>query len=111
LKTFELIMAIVNRGRAEDVMRSAKRAGATGGTVVYARGTGIHETELNFGVLIQPEKELVLILAEQGQTPPILEAIRQGAGLDRPGQGMCFSLPVDAVAGARRLLEETGDLQ
>ena len=57
-RKFDLIITVVNRGFTDDVMHAAKSAGATGGTIMHARGTGIHEAERFFGVSIQPEKEL-----------------------------------------------------
>ena len=60
----ELILTIINRGFADLVMDAAKAAGASGGTVVHARGTGVHEAEKFFGIIVQPEKELVLMLAK-----------------------------------------------
>ncbi len=95
----ELILTIINRGFADLVMDAAKAAGASGGTVVNARGTGIHEAEKFFGIIVQPEKELVLILAERAQKNAIMTAICTHAGLQEAGKGICFSLPVDQVVG------------
>ena len=39
----QLICVIVNAGYADDVMNAARTAGATGGTVINARGTGREE--------------------------------------------------------------------
>lgn len=52
----DLILTIVNRGFADEVMSAAKAAGAFGGTVVNARGTGTHELQHFFDAIIQPEK-------------------------------------------------------
>ena len=71
----DLILTIVNRGFADEVMSAAKAAGAFGGTVVNARGTGTHELQHFFGAIIQPEKELVLILTEREKRNSIMEAI------------------------------------
>ena len=74
-KEFELVITIVNRGFADEVMDAAKAAGATGGTVLYGRGTGIHEAEKFFGITIQPEKEVVLILTPLKTRNAIMKAI------------------------------------
>ncbi len=95
----ELVVAIVNRGHSDEVMEAASAAGATGGTILHARGTGVHEAEVYFGVPIQPEKELVLILCLQERKKDIMTAILKGAGLATEGRGLVFSLPVSAVAG------------
>jgi len=99
----ELVVAIVNRGHSDEVMEAASAAGATGGTILHARGTGVHEAEVYLGVPIQPEKELVLILCRQERKKEIMTAILQGAGLATEGRGLVFSLPVSAMAGVSAL--------
>ena len=102
----DLILTIVNRGFADEVMTAAKKAGAFGGTVVNARGTGTNELQEFFGALIQPEKELVMILTEREKRNQIMTAICKDAGSDKEGMGISFSLPVDAVAGIRALAKK-----
>ena len=101
---FELIITIVNRGFADDVMDAAKQAGAHGGTILYARGTGVHEAQKFFGITIEPEKEVVLILVGVDEKNTIMKAICKGAGLSTEGHGMSFSLPVDDVMGIVHLM-------
>ncbi len=103
---FELIVTIVNRGFADDVVESARKAGAGGGTVLYARGTGAHEAQKFFGITIEPEKEVVLTLVEAERKCEIMKAVCKGAGLTTPGRGMSFSLPVDDAVGAARIFGE-----
>ena len=99
---YDLIVTIVNRGFADDVMRAAKKAGAFGGTVLNARGTAAQSEKKFFGTVIEPEKEMVLILTEHEKRTVIMEAIAENAGLQKDGMGICFSLPVDAVRGVAR---------
>ncbi len=102
---FSLVLTIVNRGHADDVMDPAREAGAKGGTVLYARGAGIHETETFFGISIRPEKELVMILVPEDRRAAVMQAIVKSAGLDTEGHGITFSLPVDEVAGIAHLMD------
>lgn len=96
---YELIITIVNRGFADDVMDAARDAGAQGGTILYARGTGVHEGQKFFGIRIEPEKEVVLTVVPKGEKSTIMKAICKGAGLMSEGRGMSFSLPVENVMG------------
>lgn len=110
-KGFDLIVTIVNRGFSDLVMDAARAAGASGGTILHGRGTGVHEAEEFFGIAIQPEKEIVLILTRTGERHAIMAAIAEGAGLNTQGKGLTFSLPVDEVSGIVHLLapkEEKG---
>ncbi len=97
--THEMILSIVNTGFTDSVMDAARGAGARGGTVMSARGTAGKEAEKLFGISIQPEKELVLILVTREIRDDVLHAIYKSAGLGTPAQGISFALPVDAVAG------------
>jgi len=98
----DLIVAIVNRGYTDAVMDAALPAGARGGTVVHARGAGSEEASQFFGITIQPEKEMVLILVDHESKVPVMQAITRGAGLSTEGHGIIFSLPVNDVMGVAR---------
>lgn len=98
----DLIVAIVNRGYTDAVMDAALPAGARGGTVVHARGAGSEEASQFFGITIQPEKEMVLILVDHEKKVPVMQAITRGAGLSTEGHGIIFSLPVNDVMGVAR---------
>ncbi len=104
---FDLIFTIVNKGFAEEAMEAAKKAGAKGGTIISARGAGIHEAEKFLGFSIQPEKEIVLILVRHNEKSAIMKAITLGAGLNTEGKGLTFSLPVEDVAGIVHLMKES----
>ena len=108
-RKFDLIVTIVNRGFADEVMNAARAAGAHGGTILWARGSGVHETEKFFGISIQPEKELVLILVRHGEKKEIMQAIGREAGLTKEGKGMSFSLPVDDVVGIVHMMNDLKD--
>lgn len=97
-----LIMSIVDKGFTDILMDSARQVGATGGTVVRAKGTG-SEIAKFFGVSISEEKEIVYIVADMEKRDAIMHAIMQSAGTGTEGHGIVFSLPVDSVMGIRSL--------
>lgn len=96
---FELIVTVINSGYSEDVMKCAKEAGARGGTVLRARGTGNSEIAEMFGITIQPEKEFILILAPTADKEKIMKAIAKGAGLLSESKGIVFSVPASDAIG------------
>ena len=102
----QAIFCIVNSGYSESVMETAKKFGARGGTVIDARGTASKEAETFFGVTVEPEKEIVMILVPTKRKDKILEALYEEVGLATAGQGIAFSLPVDAVVGLSEDKEE-----
>ena len=95
----EAIFCIVNAGFSDAVMDAAKEFGARGGTVIRARGTANAEAEKLFNIAIQPEKEIVMILVETKIKNDILHALYRAVGLNTPGQGIAFTLPVENVVG------------
>ena len=96
---YEAIFCIVNEGFSDAVMDAARRAGATGGTVVRSRGTANAEAERLFGITVAPQKEIVIMLVDADKRNDILHALYSSIGLGTPGQGIAFSLPVDAATG------------
>ncbi|MDY6430032.1 MAG: P-II family nitrogen regulator [Bacilli bacterium] len=98
-KEFVAIISIINTGYSDLVMESAKSAGARGGTIFSARGSGNNDIEKFFGVNITPEKDIVLILVKKDIQDKVLHAINEGAGMNTKGQGIAFSIPVEDTVG------------
>ena len=107
--SYECIICIVNSGFSDAVMDTAKEFGARGGTVMRARGTANKEAEGFFGITIQPEKEIVMIIVPINIKDDILHALYKSVGLKTPGQGIAFSLPVDQVVGLSSVEEVLTD--
>lgn len=97
--THEVIFCIVNSGFSDAVVDAAKECGARGGTVINARGTASTEAEKMFNITIQPEKEIVMMIVEREIKNDILHALYKAVGLNTPGQGIAFSVPVDKAVG------------
>ena len=95
----EVIICIVNSGFSDEVMDAAREFGARGGTVIRARGTANAEAEKLFNIAIQPEKEIVMILVESKLKNDILHGLYRAVGLNTPGQGIAFTMPVESVVG------------
>lgn len=95
----ELIIAIANEGYSETVMDAARAAGARGGTVIHAKGTGGRKAEKFYGISLAEEKEIILIVAKTSEKAGIICNIVREAGPDRPAGSVVFSLPVSQVAG------------
>lgn len=107
---YHLIVTIVNSGYFEQVMEAAKKAGATGGTLLHARGLGSKEAIKYLRITIQPEKDLVLILTSREKKLAIMESIMQEVGLNKAGMGICFSLPVNNAMGLGTNIENFNKL-
>ncbi len=94
-----LIVAAINRGFGDNVMDVARAAGAGGGTIMHSRQIGSEELTRQWGLSVQEEKELVLILAEAENKTAIMQAISGQFGTQTEAKGLVLSLPIDSVMG------------
>ena len=99
MSEYVVIFSIVNEGFSDSVMSAAREAGAKGGTVLSARGTANEQAKALFDIEVSGEKEIVVILVKNELKDGILKAINTEVGLNKPGQGIVFSMPVDSVVG------------
>lgn len=97
----ELVVIITNQGYVEQVMDAAREAGAYGGTVIHAKGTGMEQAEKFMSVSLAAEKEMIFIVAKKEQKNDIMQAIMEKAGLETKAKSIVFSLPVTDTAGLR----------
>jgi nitrogen regulatory protein PII len=104
---YDLIVTIVDRGFAERVVKASKEAGAEGGTIVFGRGTGIHETRKLLGIPIEPEKEIVLTAVPRSITEQVLSAVIEAGKLNQPGTGIAFVIELKKIAGICHILGGT----
>ncbi len=102
---YELLVVIANQGYSNMIMDAAKRAGAGGGTVIHARGTGMERAESFFGVSLASEKEIIFIVSRTNQRSDIMKAVMRDAGMESKAKSIIFSLPVTSTAGLR-LIED-----
>lgn len=94
-----LIVIICHDGYADQVMEVAKKHGARGGTVLRARGTASAESTKFFGINIQPEKDVIYIIADETVKDPIMKGVTSEMGATTPAHAISFALIVDEVVG------------
>ena len=96
----------LNDGHTDTVMDAARSAGAAGGTVLHAKGTGAKQAERFLGVSIAEEKELIIIVSKAAEKAAIMKAVAENCGPGTPPGAISFSLPISAVAGLRVLEDD-----
>jgi nitrogen regulatory protein PII len=94
---FHLVTCIVERGRAERIADEAIRAGAQGATIYQARGKGVRE-RLPVS-LVDPEKEVILIVTKKEQTQSVFDTVVKAGRLHEPGKGFAYIQPVQQAVG------------
>jgi nitrogen regulatory protein PII len=90
-----LITCIITHGQADEIMGVARQAGARGGTILSARGTGTEDDVKFFGISLAPEKEMLLIVAGGDNAQSILEAVGRLPIFSEPGGGIVYTTPVE----------------
>ena len=98
-KKYTLIAAVMNRGFSGDVMVAAREAGARGGTVVHSRQLINEETAGFWGISMNEEKEILLIISDCENKVNIMKAISDRFGMQSEAKGNVISLPIDTVMG------------
>lgn len=98
----ELIIVVLNEGYSDNVMDAARKAGAAGGTVLHAKGTGKGRAEKFLGVSLADEKDVIYIVSSSNKKSDIMKAITNECGTGTKIGAICFSLPISEVAGLRQ---------
>lgn len=93
------MVAVVERGKANNIVEAAKKAGANGATIFYGRGTGESEVKKFLNMHVEASKEIIIILTEKEKYKPIMDAMVEAGDLKKPGTGIIFTLPVTNLIG------------
>ncbi len=96
---YSVIAAVVNQGYSENVMEAARAAGARGGTVVPSRQIADGQAMGFWGMSIQDERDLVLIVSDSENKLNIMRAIGEKCGIHSEAKGIVLSMPIDSVIG------------
>ena len=105
---YELLVVIANQGYTDVIMDAARKANATGGTVIHAKGTGMEKAEKFLGVSLAQEKEMIFMVTKTKDKNGIMQSIMKEAGIGSKAGAIVFSLPVTETAGMR-LIEKNED--
>jgi len=106
---FKLIMAFVKPNITDSVVDAMKDAGATGATIIPARGTGIHEAKSFFGLSIEDQTDIIVFLVEEHVVESLMKVIKSAGKFEEPGTGIAFVLPVEHVAGLESQMKKFKD--
>lgn len=103
---FKLLIAFVESEKSNAVMDAARKAGATGATVItHARGEGIDATKTFFGLSLETKRDVVLLLVEEHLSRTILETVGEVGEFENKGSGIAFQIDVEDAVGVQRLVQ------
>lgn len=109
---FKLVIAFVNDTKTEAITEAARKAGATGCTVITnARGQGMEEKKTFLGLTLETQRDVVLLLVEEHRARPILETISDAGEFDTsPGTGIAFQIDVEDAVGVTGQVEKLHEI-
>lgn len=92
-----MILIVANQGHTDDIMNTAREAGARGGTILRSRWAGPEDTEQFYGIKIQAEKEIIVIVASTETRNAIMETVNRKHGLKTEAGAMICSVGIDQM--------------
>ncbi|MDH3662825.1 MAG: P-II family nitrogen regulator [Alphaproteobacteria bacterium] len=104
---FKLIVALVSDEETDMVLKTAREAGATGSTVITSgRGEGLTPAKTFFGLDLESQRDLILLLVEGHLSRSILERIAEACQFDKPGTGVAFQIDIEDAVGLQSQIEK-----
>ena len=112
---FKLLVVFVSDEKTDNVIDAAREAGATGVTVITnARGQGITRTKTFFGLSLESQRDVLLLVVEEHRSRHILEKIAEVGEFDStPGTGIGVQIDIEDAVGVahqvKSLSESVGE--
>ncbi|MEE9444034.1 MAG: P-II family nitrogen regulator [Cocleimonas sp.] len=105
---FKLIIALVEDSKTDAVINAAREAGATGTTVISnASGEGGEESKTFFGLTLETQRDVLLMLVEEHLSRHILEKVSEAGEFEsQSGAGIAFQIDVEDVVGITHQMEK-----
>ncbi|MFP4092719.1 MAG: P-II family nitrogen regulator [Cyclobacteriaceae bacterium] len=102
-------MAFVKPQNSDNLIEAMKKEGATGATIIPARGTGVHEAKTFFGLSIEEKTDTLISLVEEHMVEKLLGVIKDAGKLEEAGNGVAFVLPIEQAVGLESQMQKFKD--
>lgn len=105
---FKLIIALVEDNKTDTVLDAAREAGATGSTIInQARGEGLQKSKTFFGLSLETQRDVLLLMVEEHLSRHILETIAKvGEFEEKPGTGIAFQIDLEDAVGVDHQIQQ-----
>jgi nitrogen regulatory protein PII len=104
---FKLIIALVAEDETDKVMDAARRAGATGASVInHVRGEGLEPSKTFFGLALDTQRDMLMFLVEEHLARHILETIAEAGEFGKIGTGIAFQIDVEDAMGVSQQMQK-----
>lgn len=95
----KLIVMTIRSDLSDGMVAAVKKAGATGATIIPARGVGIHSSKTFFGMTMDIQRDVIFLLVDAHLIKPILKTIKKKGSFHQPGSGIAFVMDVEKAIG------------
>lgn len=96
---YEAIVVIVERGKANAVVKKVTDAGAYGATIVYGRGSGEQVFSFFRSLQVESSKEIILIITPESALQKLFDVVVEAAKVKEKGKGIAFTVPIRNLTG------------
>ena len=96
----QMVVVIYNSGYSDKIFDVAKKLNINGGTFLKAHGMSKFEAEKFFNVVIEPEKEIALLVVNKAITDNLLKELYDNIGPKTEVQGIAFAIDVDGMTSS-----------
>jgi len=103
----KLMVTIIDRGKGEKVADICKENNVSFNFICLGRGTANSEILEYFG-LGDTEKDIVMSSVPEDRATSIVRELSKKLQLNKPGNGIVFTIPISSVAGVVTLQLLTG---
>lgn len=96
---YQAIVVIVERGKANDVVKKVAAAGAYGATIAYGRGSGEQVFSFFRSLQVESSKEIILIIVDSEKLQELFDVVVEAAKVKEKGKGIAFTVPICNLVG------------
>ena len=96
---YQALITIMDRGKFGKAVEAINKSGASSGTLLKGRGSGQHEKQTILSVAVEPEKDILLLVAPESQTEEIISNLDETLKIREPGNGILLGMQVKRVHG------------
>lgn len=100
--SLKLLITIVNRGKGKDVVDVCRTFCMNYHISLLGTGTATSEI-LDYLGLGETEKDIILSAVRTEELDGLLDALTQRLKLNKPGNGIAFTVPIKSVGGPKTL--------
>lgn len=103
---YEAIVVIVERGKANAIVKKVAEAGAYGATIIFGRGSGEQVFSFFRSLQVESSKEIIFIISPEDKLKELFDVVVDVAKVKEKGKGIAFTVPIKNLTGIRTITDD-----